>query len=154
MNDYDDPFDDAVDQLGTPLDWRTIPAQEAEAAWQELREWVIWFTDRYRLDHRVVPPCWYLHGALVDVLSALRDRHRTDFDPLAPLSAPAEWHTAFQALEPRLRDWAARTGCTRDAHRDDMPITWPEDTERWNAHLAADRSEREHRENTQDLDHP
>jgi hypothetical protein len=145
----DDPIDELIVDIAAPLDWRTVPAEDAEQAWHDLREWVDWFTDRYRLDHRVVPPCWYLHGALVDLLSALRDRHRMDFQAFAPPSGPCEWHALFQTLEPRLRDWAARTGCTRDAHRDDLPLRWPEDSDRWTAHLAADRAEREQRTNAQ-----
>lgn len=154
MTGYDDALDEVVRDLASPLDWRTVPAEEAEQRWRELGEWVAWFADRYALDHRVIPPCWYLHGALVDLLSALRDRHRMDFERFAAPSGPAEWHTIFRNLEPRLREWAARTGCTRDAHRADMPIAWREDTARWKDHLAADRTERQLRQDAQQLDQP
>ena len=147
-------FDDVVRDLANPLDWATVPASEAEHRWRELRDWISWLKDRYALDHRVVPPCWYLHGPLVDLLSALRDHHREHFNRYATPSAAAEWHVAFRNLEPRLREWAARTGCSRELHRPDLIIGWPDDTERWRAHIAADARERLIHEQAQPLDEP
>jgi hypothetical protein len=150
-----DPFDpgprsigadlDAGDLLATlaaPTDWSTLPAEDAPTAWAELRHWVHWLVARYSLDHHLVPPCWYLHPALVDLLTALRDHHRGSYSPLAMPNGPADWHATLNALEPRLREWVARTGCTRDQHRDDLPISWPEDTQRWQQHVAADQHAR------------
>jgi hypothetical protein len=151
MND-DELFEDVVRDLANPLDWRTVPAYETEQRWNELRDWVGWFKDRYALDHRVVPPCWYLHGALVDLVSALCDHHRVNFDRLASPSGATEWHIAFRNVEPRLREWAARTGCTRELHRPDVDIDWPDDAERWSNHVAADKHEREMRELAHPLD--
>ena len=62
-----------------PITWRidpadpdrTLTAADAEWLWEELRDWVEWLVERYSLDHRIVPPCWFLHGALVDELTAL-----------------------------------------------------------------------------------
>ena len=128
--------------VGAPTDWRNVPSSDASKVWAELREWVEWFKDRYAFDHRVVPPCWYLHGALVDLLTALRDHHEYSFGELQPATAAAEWHRVLSDLEPRLRDWASRTGCKRDEHRPDVTVTWPVDRERWKAHVAADAQHR------------
>ena len=128
--------------LARPTDWRTIPAQLAPALWAELRAWVTWLAARYGLDHHHIPPCWYLHPALVDLLTALRDQHRAAHHHLAQPAAPAAWQATLWQFEPRLRDWVARAGCTRDQHRDDLPITWPDDTTRWQAHVAHDQAAR------------
>jgi hypothetical protein len=139
---FDDEYFDTVPLAA--LDWRKVPAEDAPQRWAELREWVQWLKDRYSLDHRVVPPCWYLHDGSVDLLTALRDRHRADHDTYAAAAGPADWQLAFRMLEQRLRDWASRTGCTRDEHRPDVGIDWPEDDERWTQHIAADIQARTH----------
>jgi hypothetical protein len=131
-------FDQLLREHANPLDWRNVPAAEAEQRWRELREWVRWLKDRYALDHHVVPPCWYLHPALVDLLSALRDHHRAHFDRLAAPTNAAEWQLVFRNLESRLREWASRTGCSRDQHRPEPVIEWPDDDDRWTGHLTAD----------------
>jgi hypothetical protein len=138
--------------IQSPTDWRKIPPAEARPHWQQLREWVEWFKDRYGLDHRVVPPCWYLHGALVDVLTALRDHHQYAFNDLQPATAASDWHRTFRDLEPRIRDWASRTGCNRDEHRSDLAMPGPDDTATWQKHLLDDEHHRRAREQAQDLD--
>jgi hypothetical protein len=118
-----------------------------------LREWVEWFKDLYALDHRVVPPCWYLHGALADLLTALRDHHEYAFGELQPANAATEWHRVFRDLEPRLRDWASRTGCTRDQHRPDVSGDWPDDAAAWKRHVDADKERRLVAEQARPLQH-
>src|SRR3954470_18511762 len=134
--------DDLLGTAGSPTNWRHMRSSEAANEWAELRIWVEWFKDRYALNHRVVPPCWYLHGALVDLLTALRDHHEYAFGELQPAIAASEWHRAFRELEPRLRDWASRTGCTRDQHRPDVTVEWPDDSALWKAHVADDEQQR------------
>jgi hypothetical protein len=138
----DSDWDALLRELAGPLDWRQVPSADARREWADLRSWVDWFTVRFVLDHRVVPPCWYRHGALVELLTALRDHHRCAFDRLQPPSAATEWHRVLRDLEPRLRDWASRTGCTRDLHRADVTIQRSDDAAPWEAHLAEDRRKR------------
>jgi hypothetical protein len=135
--------------MRAPTDWRRVRGGDALREWAELREWVEWFKTRYALDHRVVPPCWFLHGALVDVLTALRDHHEYAFSELQPATAATDWQRVFRDLEPRLRDWASRTGCTRDEHRPDLTASSPHDKERWNQHLAEDQQQRRTAEQAQ-----
>lgn len=144
--------DDLLEIITAPTDWRNVPAVNAPDEWDELRTWVIWVKDRYLLDHRVIPPCWYLHEPLVDLLTALRDHHRYVFTALQPATAATEWHRVFRDLEPRLRDWVARTGCTRDEHRPEMKVAWPDDATRWQAHVAEDEQRRTAAEQAQPLD--
>jgi hypothetical protein len=138
--------------VGSPTDWRRVLSADAPREWAELREWVGWFKRRYTLDHRVVPPCWYRHGALVDLLSALRDHHEYAFGELQPATAATEWHRVFRDLEPRLRDWASRTGCTRDEHRPDVTVDWPEDATAWSQHVVDDEYQRVAEEQAQPLE--
>ena len=98
------PFDELIGELAVPTDWRTVPAADSAEQWDLLRRWVVWFKDRYCFDHRVVPPCWYLHPALVDVLTALRDHHAHAHDKSRPLNGPTEWQRGLRDLEPQLRD--------------------------------------------------
>lgn len=103
-----------------PVNWRTLPPQQARMVWQELRAWVDWFRIEFSYDHRVVPPCWHQHRALTDLLSALHDHWRSAYDPMSAAASASEWHRALIPLEARLREWAARTGCSPKEHRPDL----------------------------------
>lgn len=131
-----------------PLNWRDLPATDAAAAWAQLRAWVDWFRFEFGYDHRVVPPCWYRHPALVNLLAALRDHWTHAYDRLASAAAASEWHRALLVLEPRLRDWASRSGCTIGAHRPDVIADYPDDTAEWTQHVRADVAARRARETT------
>jgi hypothetical protein len=125
-----------------PLNWLLVEQKDAPAAWHEMRDWVEWFRAEFSFDHRVVPPCWYLHPALVNLLSAVRDHWYAAYDPVGPPAGASDWHRALVQLEPRLREWAARTGCTVSMHRPDVAVVYPEDDGTWAAHLMADAENR------------
>ena len=131
---------------GGPTSWRAISAHAAPGHWRDLRDWVEWFRVEFGLDHRVVPPCWYLHRALVNVLSALRDHWLSAYDPMGSPLGPADWHRGLMPLEMRLREWASRTGCTIGEHRADVSMVYPPDDEVWAAHVAADVAARARRD--------
>ncbi len=131
---------------GGPLEWRSIRAADASAQWERLRDWVNWFRIEFAFDHRVVPPCWYRHRALVQVLSALRDDWLVAYDPLSNRDGAAAWHRSLMLLEQRLRDFASRTGCTFDMHRAELIPGYPDDAGQWRAHVDADVALREHLE--------
>ncbi len=137
-----------------PVSWRGLSSVEAKAAWARLRDWVEWFRQEFGFDHRVVPPCWYRHSALVSVLSALHDHWRSAYEPLATSAASSEWHRGLLPLEQRLRDWASRTGCTVGAHRPDVVAVYPDDKAEWAAHVAADVQARAQRERAAPTDGP
>lgn len=129
-----------------PLDWRRVSGADAPAKWQELRDWVDWFRAEFAYDHRVVPPCWYRHMALVHVLSALRDHWLVAYDEMNNAAAASEWHRALIPLEQRLRDWASRTGCTASAHRPDVVASYPDDAEDFKERIELDVAIRRARE--------
>jgi hypothetical protein len=107
---------------------------------------VNWFRLEFSYDHRVVPPCWYQHRALVSVLAALHDHWSAAYDSLNGAGGASEWHRALITLEARLRDWAARTGCTADTHRADLIAAYPDDSAAWRRHVLIDVNERTDRE--------
>lgn len=129
-----------------PLNWRAVGSADARARWRALREWVCWFRVEFGFDHRVVPPCWYRHPALVNLLSALRDHWLYAYDPMNTALAASDWHRALIVIEQRLRDWASRTGCTVGMHRPDVLADYPDDSAEWEQHVAADVAARKARE--------
>ncbi|GAA3819263.1 hypothetical protein GCM10022273_32300 [Cellulomonas soli] len=84
---------------------------------EELDLWVDWLIDRYRLDQRVIPPCWHEHPELLEELAALHLAWQGAFASTAAPDAPLHWHEHFAAATSRLGDWAARTGCRPRGHR-------------------------------------
>lgn len=138
-------LEDLLASIRGPVDWRGVASSDAKAVWTRLREWVEWFRAEFAFDHRVVPPCWYRHSALVSVLSALHDHWRASYEPLNSPAASSDWHRELISLEQRLRDWASRTGCTVAAHRPDVVARYLDDTVEWDAHVAADVAARAER---------
>jgi hypothetical protein len=49
------------------------PGRRPPGPWADLRDWVDHLVDRFGLETRVIPPCWYRHNTVVEALSALRD---------------------------------------------------------------------------------
>ena len=96
--DAADDHPEHIDQLPAelfptlPVCWATMTDLETEDALDELQDWVVWVVDRYALDHRIVPPCWDNHGALIEELSALRTAWVAAFCITGRPEAPLEWH--------------------------------------------------------------
>jgi hypothetical protein len=129
-----------------PVNWRSVASSAARQRWLELRDWVDWLRVEFGFDHRVVPPCWYRHRAMVSMLSALRDHWVCAYDPVNTPIGASDWHRGLMQLEQRLREWASRTGCTASGHRPDVLAEYADDAETWEAHIADDVSARAERE--------
>ncbi|GAA1448977.1 hypothetical protein [Leifsonia poae] len=89
----------------TVINWRTLEDADAAQVWTELRDWVTWFTHRYNLPIRKIPPCWYKHGALVEELSALHTAWLVSYDSLDAGYGPIGWHERLAVAIPRLAGW-------------------------------------------------
>src|ERR1019366_2236542 len=113
------PFVAEIGDLRGPTHWPSLLPDEAPQAWDDLREWVEHLVDRFGLDIRVVPPCWYRHNTLVEALSALRDHERICFAPSASPTAALDWFRALREIEHRLTQACARTQCSVNEHRPD-----------------------------------
>ena len=118
--------DDLAKALGLPaindpcvVCWRDLDTTSTTEELQRLADWVTWTTTRYNLDHKVIPPCWRHHGAVVEELSALRtfweSCYQHDSAPSEPLAFQRDLTLALR----RLRDWTSLLGCTRTTHRAD-----------------------------------
>ena len=115
------------------INWRTLPDHKAAAAWAALREWVEWFTVRYRISESVVPACWYKHGQLVEELSALHTAHTVAFDSTDAGFGPIGWHERLSLALPRMAK-AYSGGCAR-GHDPLKPRSWDgiTDEQEWDA---------------------
>ena len=102
----------------TPVVWSAFTEAEQETLLEDLELWVDWLVERYRLDHRIVPPCWKRHPELIEELSALQLAWQGAFASSAPADAPLHWHERFSIGRIRVGDWVSRTGCRPDAHRE------------------------------------
>jgi len=143
MTTRPDPFTAEFGDLHGPTHWPSLLPDEARQAWVDLRGWVEALVDRFGLETRVVPPCWYRHNALVEGLSALRDHERISFVHNASPSAAVDWFRALREIEHRLSEACARTQCSVNEHRIDPPRSWLTDQDQWLAFVEADAHDRE-----------
>jgi len=132
-----DPFEKTFGQLAGPIHWPSLTETEEVSALADLREWVEQLVDRFAIEVRVIPPCWYRHNGMVEALSALRDHERISFSDHGSPAGAVDWFRAFRDIEARLMDIAARTQCSVQQHRDDVGRTWRTNEHDWSAHLAA-----------------
>lgn len=106
--------------------------------WPELRAFVELLVERFCLDVRTVPPCWYRHNRMVEALSALRDHERACFTDQNSPAAAIDWLRAVRDTEARLIEWTARTGCTVSEHRIDPVRRGHSDEAGWRLFVDAD----------------
>ena len=115
----------------TVVNWRTLNDQDAPPAWKQLGDWVDWFTRRYNIPARKIPPCWYQHGPLVEELSALHTAWLVSFDTMDAGYGPIGWHERLAAALPRITTWyngECHNGHTRPLQTDQNAsidkVTW------------------------------
>ena len=75
--------------------------------WNASPTGVTWVTDRYHLDHKVIPACWTHHGAVVEELCALRTFWEACYQEDAAPSDPLAFHRDL-TLALRSRRYFAR----------------------------------------------
>jgi hypothetical protein len=116
----------ALDLAGGALDdpsiicWRDLDPSTAAEELGHLTDWITWIIQRYRLDHKVIPPCWAEHGCLVEELSALHTFWQACYLEDASPSDPLGFHRDLDLALRRLREWSSRLGCSRTNHRPDL----------------------------------
>lgn len=124
-----------------PVAWDDLDAAQAADTWEHLEDWVTWLVRRFRLRPRDVPPCWYLHGAVVEELTALWGSHQDAYSDDEAASAASEWLHVLADTRYRLADWIARTGCIAVEHREDPDVAWRQDG-RFQSFVRADAAGR------------
>ena len=125
------------DDVPRPVDWSLVTSGDAERLWVRLDTWARWLVARYSLDARELPRCWYLHGALVEELTALLGAHTAAFDPAQTPNGPADWHRLFWDTRARLHDWTSRSGCSGREHRPGDVPDWTKPDRAYAADFAA-----------------
>lgn len=116
-----------------PIDWNNLSAEEAEAEWRDLDQWVDWLRRTYGLPATVIPPLWHRHDELVWELSALHTHWRECYDNNASGSAPLQWHHDFTDARARLREWVSTCGTRIDRDRPTRRTSWPGEPDTTNA---------------------
>ena len=101
----EDRLDALLGRAAGPVMWDVLSPEPAAEQWRTLRAWVSWLRTRFAFDHRVIPPCWYRHDALVELLSALHDHWWPAYESLNSPTAASKWHRVLAQLEPRLREF-------------------------------------------------
>lgn len=121
------------------INWRTLEDEDAPQVWTDLRDWVIWFTHRYNIASRKIPPCWFKHGALVEELSGLHTAWLVSYDSLDAGYGPIGWHERLAVAIPRLATWyngECHNGHTElpQACDDAVPVEWADWIRKSHAH--------------------
>jgi hypothetical protein len=140
------PLDDEFPDIPTPTHWPRVPAADAAAEWEELRDWVERLCQRFaHLDHHIIPRCWWRHNEHVEALCALRDHERSSFSDSAPATAPAEWFRALRDIGAMLKAWTAELGCGT-SHQTAPAVLRALDSREWERLVAEDVAARQERE--------
>jgi len=74
-----------------PIHWPSLTETERPQAFADLREWVEPLVDRFAIEIRVIPPCWYRHNGMVEALSALRNHERMSFSDHGSAYGRRDW---------------------------------------------------------------
>ena len=145
MTTSQDPFAAELGDLQGPTHWPSLLPDDARQAWADLRDWVEHLVDRFGLETRAVPPCWYQHNTVVEALSALRDQERICFAPSASAAGAVDWFLSLREIENRMSQACARTQCSINEHRLEPPRVWTTDQGPWQTFLDTDIADREQR---------
>jgi len=121
-----------------PLHWPSLQPEESRDEWAALRAWVDHLTRRFPLSARVIPPCWFRHEHLVEVLAALRDYERACFQHRASPASAFDFIRTLREAEHLLTDWTSRTGCTAGDHHETTVRDVTVDDDDWQSIVEAD----------------
>ncbi|GAA2501543.1 hypothetical protein [Terrabacter carboxydivorans] len=120
----EDPFERTFGQLRGPVHWPSLTDDEARDRRRELDDWVNDFVRRFAVESRFIPPCWAQHGALIEILSALRDHERADYADAASPTAAMDFIRAVHDAQIFLAEQVSKTQCSVAGHRDDLIAPW------------------------------
>ncbi|SFF74855.1 hypothetical protein SAMN05216251_12731 [Actinacidiphila alni] len=107
---------------GAPVLWADLEDDEHAVLWPQFVHWVIRTADTYELTTDQLPrQCWWLHGAVVEELTALWTGHQSAYAGTDDAgSAPYLWQDALaRAIERIGRIWlgTCRNGQHKQRHR-------------------------------------
>jgi len=130
--------------LAAPRFWPAVTVEDARDEWEALRRWVDGYVERFAIDSRTIPSCWYRHNAMVEALAALRDHEQASYEYALTKDAAVDFIRATADIGHFLRDQASRCGCTAAEHRADTTgrARHTDDTD-WLAFVGLDVERRE-----------
>jgi hypothetical protein len=107
---------------GAPVVWEDLEDDEHTLLWRQFVRWVVRTADTYELTTDQLPrQCWWLHGAVVEELTALWTGHQSAYAGTEDAgSAPYLWQDALaRAIERIGRTWlgTCRNGQHKQRHR-------------------------------------
>lgn len=116
---------EAQSQVAAPIDWWKLDDYGRAETLGILLRFVPELVRRYALQDSEVPPCWHKHDTLIQELLALYQyRNQQQFLPVAPPSAPLDFHYNLQLAIGRLTGWTARHGCRTGEHTPANLAAW------------------------------
>lgn len=86
-----------------PVNWLTLPAEDADKLWIALGEWVdAKLVQRHFVSRGELPDCWPLHTTAVEHVTWLHTAWQHAMLPTAGANASTEWHSRWFAEALRL----------------------------------------------------
>lgn len=100
--------------------WRFADRERIAGQWGQLREFVDWIVDVYRLESEAEHvPCWWRHPDLVQEWDALRHLHVLSYKEDNSGDGPNNFHYWLSAFRQRVRSSLARVNCTvQEGHQE------------------------------------
>lgn len=95
-----------------PWNWSAMTRTEAKAMWARLDEFVRFLNGRYAwVETHTIPPCWFLHGAIVEELTTLWWSRWLAFNFRPDPSQAQSWHDySLPGFLSRLAFWLGDAG--------------------------------------------
>jgi hypothetical protein len=140
-----DGGDEAPFRYEAPVDWWKLDAGERAETLQALAEFTAQLARMYGLRESILPPCWYLHPAIIqELLALLQYRNQQQYLPVSPPGAAIDFHIQLAACLSRVRSWVLQTQCNQREHNSseyslwavagsDVALLWQE---QFDAHIA------------------
>ncbi|WP_282827664.1 hypothetical protein [Gulosibacter sediminis] len=103
-----------LDELLPPagaIRWEELTGEERAATWERLRVFVEWWTDRYSISAKTLPPCWFRHSAIVEELTALMSARTASFSEADQGLGPIGWHERAALVRQRIETTHYRGEC-------------------------------------------
>lgn len=108
-----------------PVDWWRLDDAERGETLAVVAEFTGELARMYGLREAVLPPCWYLHSAIIQELLALfQYRNQQQYLPISPPGAAIDFHIQLSACLTRLRSWVLQSQCNQREHNASEFSVW------------------------------
>lgn len=96
---------------GGAIRWEELTGEERATTWERLRVFVEWWTARYGISTKTLPPCWFRHSAIVEELTALMSARAASFSDEDQGLGPIGWHERAALVRQRIETTHYRGEC-------------------------------------------